>query len=48
VSDSAVGVLRGLLTDPASRTALAGRAWTAVDGRGAERVAGALLARMAG
>jgi spore coat polysaccharide biosynthesis predicted glycosyltransferase SpsG len=45
VSDSAVGVLRGLLTDPAARTALATRAWTAVDGRGVERVADALLTR---
>ena len=40
----AVATLRGLLTDPARRTELAGRAWAAVDGRGVERVADALLA----
>ena len=42
----AVGTLRSLLTDPARRTELAGRAWQAVDGRGVERVADALLARV--
>ncbi|MEV6347049.1 spore coat protein [Actinoplanes sp. NPDC051851] len=41
----ASGVLKRLLTDPASRTELAARGWAAVDGRGVERVADALLAR---
>jgi spore coat polysaccharide biosynthesis predicted glycosyltransferase SpsG len=41
-----VGVLRELLTEPGSRAALAARAWSAVDGRGVERVADALLARL--
>lgn len=40
-----VDVLRRLLTDPARRTALAARGWSAVDGRGVERVADALLLR---
>ncbi|GAA4596574.1 spore coat polysaccharide biosynthesis predicted glycosyltransferase SpsG [Actinoplanes octamycinicus] len=40
---TAVDVLRTLLTDPAARTALAVAGWAAVDGRGVERVAGALL-----
>jgi spore coat polysaccharide biosynthesis predicted glycosyltransferase SpsG len=43
--EASVATLRGLLTDPAARTALAARAWQAVDGRGVERVADALLAR---
>ncbi|GAB1644774.1 PseG/SpsG family protein [Krasilnikovia sp. MM14-A1259] len=43
-ADAAAAVLRDLLTDPAARTALGARAWAAVDGRGAERVARALLA----
>ncbi|GIF15227.1 PseG/SpsG family protein [Actinoplanes teichomyceticus] len=43
--DSAAGVLRTLLTDPAQRTALAAAGWAAVDGRGVERVADALLVR---
>jgi spore coat polysaccharide biosynthesis predicted glycosyltransferase SpsG len=38
-----VASLRGLLTDPAARTTLAALAWAAVDGRGVERVADALL-----
>ena len=38
-----VTTLRDLLTDPAARTTLAARAWAAVDGRGVERVADALL-----
>jgi spore coat polysaccharide biosynthesis predicted glycosyltransferase SpsG len=42
----AVGVLRDLLTSPGSRAALAARAWSAVDGRGASRVADALLAQV--
>ena len=42
----AVGTLRTLLTDSARRTELAGRAWAAVDGRGVQRVADALLARV--
>jgi spore coat polysaccharide biosynthesis predicted glycosyltransferase SpsG len=45
-SSRAAVVLRRLLTDPPVRAALAGRAWTAVDGRGAERVADVLLARL--
>ncbi len=40
---ASVGVLRELLTRPDSRAALATRAWSAVDGRGVERVADALL-----
>ncbi|WP_250002352.1 spore coat protein [Actinoplanes sp. M2I2] len=40
----AVDTLHGLLTDAAARTELARRAWSAVDGRGVERVADALLA----
>jgi spore coat polysaccharide biosynthesis predicted glycosyltransferase SpsG len=43
-TDKSVDVLRELLTRPGSRSALAVRAWEAVDGRGAERVADALLA----
>ncbi len=41
--DNATGLLRDLLTDPARRTALAAAGWSAVDGRGVERVADALL-----
>ncbi|MEV6306183.1 spore coat protein [Actinoplanes sp. NPDC051861] len=41
--EAAPSVLAGLLTDPAARTALAARGWSAVDGRGVERVADALL-----
>jgi spore coat polysaccharide biosynthesis predicted glycosyltransferase SpsG len=43
LGDAAVATLRGLLTDPSARTTLATRAWAAVDGRGVERVADALL-----
>lgn len=43
-SGKSVDVLRELLTGPGSRAALATRAWSAVDGRGVERVADALLA----
>ncbi|MBM2618118.1 spore coat protein [Actinoplanes sp. LDG1-06] len=43
----AVDTLERLLTDAAARTELAQRAWSAVDGRGVERVADALLARAA-
>jgi spore coat polysaccharide biosynthesis predicted glycosyltransferase SpsG len=39
----AVSTLRALLTDAGLRTALAARAWAAVDGRGVERVAAELL-----
>jgi spore coat polysaccharide biosynthesis predicted glycosyltransferase SpsG len=42
--DDAVSTLRRLLTDASLRTDLAARAWAAVDGRGVERVADALLA----
>jgi spore coat polysaccharide biosynthesis predicted glycosyltransferase SpsG len=42
-TDRSVDVLRELLTRPGSRSALAARAWGAVDGRGVERVADALL-----
>ncbi|GIM93822.1 PseG/SpsG family protein [Paractinoplanes toevensis] len=42
----AVETLRALLTDAGLRTALAARAWAAVDGRGVERVADALLSRV--
>jgi spore coat polysaccharide biosynthesis predicted glycosyltransferase SpsG len=45
-TDRSVDVLRELLTRPGSRAALATRAWSAVDGRGVERVADALLARV--
>ena len=45
-SEAAVTVLRGLLTDAPARTALSAVAWAAVDGRGVERVADALLARV--
>jgi spore coat polysaccharide biosynthesis predicted glycosyltransferase SpsG len=45
-TDKSVDVLRELLTRPGSRAALAVRAWGAVDGRGVERVADALLARL--
>jgi spore coat polysaccharide biosynthesis predicted glycosyltransferase SpsG len=41
-----VKVLRELLTEPGSRAALATRAWSAVDGRGVERVADVLLTRV--
>jgi spore coat polysaccharide biosynthesis predicted glycosyltransferase SpsG len=47
IGEGAVDVLRELLTSPGSRAALATRAWSAVDGRGADRVAGALLATVA-
>ncbi|MET0426031.1 MAG: spore coat protein [Actinoplanes sp.] len=43
--EQAIAVLRELLTSPGSRTALATRAWSAVDGLGVERVADALLAK---
>ena len=43
-SDVAADTLRNLLTDAAARTTLAARGWAAVDGRGVERVADALLA----
>ncbi|GAB1689098.1 PseG/SpsG family protein [Krasilnikovia sp. M28-CT-15] len=43
-ADTAVRVLRDLLTDPVARAALGARAWAAVDGRGPERIANALLA----
>lgn len=46
LAEDAVGVLRDLLTSPGSRAALAARAWSAVDGRGAERVADVLLAKV--
>lgn len=39
----AVTILRRLLLDPAARTAIAVRGWAAVDGRGVERVADALI-----
>ncbi|WP_229076206.1 PseG/SpsG family protein [Actinoplanes sp. DH11] len=45
LGDEAVGTLRQLLTDPARRTAVAARGWAAVDGKGVERVADALLLR---
>jgi spore coat polysaccharide biosynthesis predicted glycosyltransferase SpsG len=45
-TDKSVDVLRELLTLPGSRAALAVRAWEAVDGRGVERVADALLANL--
>jgi spore coat polysaccharide biosynthesis predicted glycosyltransferase SpsG len=45
-SAAAVQTLRGLLLDPGERAALAARAWAAVDGRGAARVADALLRRL--
>jgi spore coat polysaccharide biosynthesis predicted glycosyltransferase SpsG len=45
LGDDAVATLRHLLTDAAARTELARRAWSAVDGRGVERVADALLSR---
>ncbi|XVU25926.1 PseG/SpsG family protein [Actinoplanes sp. CA-054009] len=44
----AVTTLRTLLTDPALRTDLARKAWSAVDGQGVSRVADALLAKAAG
>jgi spore coat polysaccharide biosynthesis predicted glycosyltransferase SpsG len=44
-AEAAITVLRGLLTDAPARAALAARAWAAVDGRGVERVADALMAR---
>ncbi|WP_305785791.1 PseG/SpsG family protein [Symbioplanes lichenis] len=40
---AATGLLRNLLTDPAARGTLANIAWSAVDGNGCSRVAGALL-----
>jgi spore coat polysaccharide biosynthesis predicted glycosyltransferase SpsG len=43
LGESSVGTLRDLLTDAGLRTRLAARGWAAVDGRGVERVAGALL-----
>lgn len=45
-TDAAVEMLQGLLTEAPARAELAARAWAAVDGRGAERVADALLARL--
>jgi spore coat polysaccharide biosynthesis predicted glycosyltransferase SpsG len=42
--DTSVATLRELLTDAVLRTTLAARAWAAVDGRGAARVADVLLA----
>jgi len=45
LGETSVATLRGLLTDAAARTTLAARAWQAVDGRGVQRVADALLAR---
>jgi spore coat polysaccharide biosynthesis predicted glycosyltransferase SpsG len=45
-TDRSVDVLRELLTRPDSRAALATRAWSAVDGRGVQRVADALLATL--
>ena len=44
----AIETLRSLLTDADRRTELAARAWAAVDGRGVERVADALIALRAG
>ncbi len=46
LNDTAVDQLRNLLTSPTARAALATRAWSAVDGRGVERVATALLSRL--
>jgi spore coat polysaccharide biosynthesis predicted glycosyltransferase SpsG len=46
-TDNSVDVLHELLTRPGSRAALATRAWSAVDGRGVERVADALLTKLA-
>ncbi|AGL14123.1 PseG/SpsG family protein [Actinoplanes sp. N902-109] len=46
LGDEAVEVLHGLLTRPDQRTALAARAWSAVDGLGTARVSDALLALM--
>jgi spore coat polysaccharide biosynthesis predicted glycosyltransferase SpsG len=43
LGDDAVATLRTLLTDASLRTELAAGAWAAVDGRGVERVADALL-----
>ena len=43
-SSGAVSTVRDLLTDPGARATLAARGWAAVDGRGVERVADALLA----
>lgn len=43
--DHAVAVLAGLLDDPGRRRRLRERAWSAVDGRGRERVADVLLHR---
>ncbi|WP_030440629.1 PseG/SpsG family protein [Actinoplanes subtropicus] len=43
LGDDAVSTLRALLTDASWRTELAAKAWAAVDGRGVERVASALL-----
>lgn len=43
----AIGALRALLTDAAARAALAARGHALIDGRGRERVADALLARVA-
>ena len=47
LGDDSVSTLRTLLTDAELRTTLAARAWAAVDGRGVERVAEALLSRVA-
>ena len=46
LGEGSVDVLRELLTLPGSRAALAARAWSAVDGRGVQRVADALLATL--
>jgi spore coat polysaccharide biosynthesis predicted glycosyltransferase SpsG len=43
LEDDSVVTLRRLLTDADTRTSLAAKAWAAVDGRGVERVADALL-----
>ena len=43
LDDDSVVTLRRLLTDAEARTSLAAKAWAAVDGRGVERVADALL-----
>jgi spore coat polysaccharide biosynthesis predicted glycosyltransferase SpsG len=47
VVKEAIETLRTLLAEPAARQALARRAHAAIDGRGRERVADALLARAA-
>lgn len=47
-SDTAAGTLRALLTDPARRNAMAGRARTVVDGDGAGRIVDAITAAITG